>query len=187
MKGSTWMLATGILIAAVASTAWAQQQRSTEEIITGTSLRLDDEKGDVTVSNATINRPGLSIQSRSSQYRIEADGSSKTIELNGGVEIRNGAAVFRTDAATYYPELETITSKELKLSSNGRVTPAETINFTCSGGTLFGNGSPIAGGRYSNCDGGASILKEQLAAGGYTITCGGSGGNQVIMRRGCFD
>ncbi|TFZ45921.1 hypothetical protein E5C33_08470 [Stenotrophomonas maltophilia] len=187
MKGNTWMLAAGIIIAAGASTAWAKQQSSVEDIISGSSLQLDEEKGTVTVTNASINRPGLSIKSHSSQYLIDADGSSKTIELNGGVEIENGAAVFKTDAATYYPELETITAKELKLSSKGRITPAETINFTCSNGTLFGNGSPIAGGRYSNCAGAASALKEQLAAGGYTITCGGSGGNQVIMRRGCFD
>lgn len=187
MMRKTWMLLAGVGLALGVPAVWAQQQGGLERIVTGSQFHFDEKDGVVTVTDSSINRPGISIKSRSSGYRIDEDGATKTVSLKGAVEVKTGAAIFTTDAATYYPELDTLTAREFRLVAGDRVSAQAAISFTCSGGTLYGDGAAIPGGRYSNCDGGASILQERIAASGYTITCGGSGGNQVILRRGCFD
>lgn len=137
-------------------------------LVQGRSIDVDAATGHTIAKKATIADRHLRIDAGQAQYTIDQTEEPRVVDLSDGVTIRSDDGLtVRTSNATYYAELQTVSSHQLTV--NRDVTPFAVVTYTCQSGTLFANGVSTGGG--SACH-------------GYSyISCGGSGGNMVTMVR----
>lgn len=134
-------------------------------LISGKSVNLDPATGHALVEKPRITAERLIIEAGRGEYTIDQSNTPRVVDLSSGVMIDEGGITASASNATFYPELQLLSTSQLTVRTT--VGPLAVISYTCQSGTLFANG--VSTGGSSACHGFSDI------------SCGGPGGNSVIM------
>ena len=161
------LLATAILAGAL----YAQGH----EFVSGTQIDFDDATGRTEVTKANVTtEDGIQVSAGKATFVVDENEVPKVVELKSGVKFNVGNLSGTADTATLYPDLQTLASPRLLITTQSmrRGAPSIIVSYTCNGGTLYGNGNPVEGN---------SVCRNFPGGGSTIISCGGTGGNEVLM------
>lgn len=166
-----------LLIAALISSVVVSAQKS--GFLSGAKIELDEKSGHTVVTDARIKgEEGFFISAGRASFTIDENETPRSMELTDLVQFQVGASRGLADRAVYYPELQLLSAAQITFfaeqSRNSLMSPSLGVSYTCSSGILYANGRST---------GGSSTCSNLSSGGSVSISCGGSGGNEVQMIR----
>ena len=104
-------------------------------LVSGRVMNVNDATGEVTVTEACIDgQNGSILTARTARFTARNGPSPSSMSLEGNVKVQDGATVFQTERATYFPDTGVLEADKLKVSgfsASSATQAAEGRESTC--------------------------------------------------------